>query len=159
MLEENKDVIFRMCSSYARGHEEAEDIFQEVLLNLWKALPGFRNEAAVTTWVYRITLNVCLRARHLAGKKEKRFVKLESLQLQNLEATLAAEPESTGFSDLYACIKKLSDTDKSLILLFLEDLSYKEIATITGITENYVAVKIKRIKSKLLNCLKPAKLC
>lgn len=154
IFKDNKEVLFRICSSYATDHQQAEDIFQEVLLNIWQALPGFRNEAVVTTWVYRIALNVCLRARHNADKNQKRFVKLESVQLQNIEATMTTDTDNTAFAELYTCIKKLDDTDKSLILLFLEDLPYKEIAAITGITENYVAVKIKRIKNKLFTCLK-----
>ncbi len=152
MLQANKEVLFRICNSYAASHAEAEDIFQEVLLNIWKALPTFEEKASINTWVYRICLNVCLRAKTVEAKKQKHFLHLDGISLHNIREPTASQ-DLEAFSELYACIHKLEGTDKSVILLFLEDLSYKEIAGITGLTENHVAVKIKRIRTKLFTCL------
>lgn len=149
ILTQNKDAIFRICRSYAPGRADAEDIFQEVLLNIWKSLPDFRADAAASTWVYRITLNVCLRTKHRRDKQHKPL----SLDGLNFEPP-ADSQHPPDYHLLYDCISLLGDADKAIMLLFLEDLPYKEIAATTGISENLVAVKLKRIKTKLFTCLK-----
>jgi RNA polymerase sigma factor (sigma-70 family) len=153
-FESNKDRIYRICSSYSSGIEDAKDLFQEVLLNLWKSLPSFNNQSDINTWVYRITINICLRAKQFSDKKQKHFVKLESVNIENIEDAIIPNENEKQFLKLSECIKKLEGIEKSIILLYLEDLPYKEIAEVSGLTENHVAVKIKRIKNKLLNCLK-----
>lgn len=153
-VEANKDRMFRICRSYSIDADEAKDLFQEVLLNLWKSLPSFKHQSNIDTWVYRITINVCLRAKQFADKKQKHFVRLEGINFENIEDTIAPSENEKLFQKLFECIKTLEGIDKSIILLHLEDLPYKEIAHIFGLSENHVAVKIKRIKSKLLNCLK-----
>lgn len=151
ILNNNKDAVYRICRAYAADEEQVKDIFQEVMLNVWRALPGFKQQSAVNTWVYRIALNVCMRAKYNTDK-HKVTVRLDSIQWSS--AAIADNSSSPEYKELYACIATLNETDKSLILLFLEDLSYKEISSVTGLTENHVAVKIKRIKSKLFTCLK-----
>jgi RNA polymerase sigma factor (sigma-70 family) len=153
-VEANKDRMFRICRSYSVNADDAKDLFQEVLLNLWKSLPSFKHQSNIDTWVYRVTINVCLRAKQFSDKNQKHFVRLESVNFENLEDTTDTNEKETLFQKLSECIKKLEGTDKSIILLHLEDLPYKDIAQIFGLSENHVAVKIKRIKSKLLNCLK-----
>lgn len=152
ILDKNKESIFRLCKAYTDSHEDAKDLFQEVLINVWKSLPSFQNRSAPGTWVYRIAVNVCLRAKEKDKRRKTIFggdtaVKLEKVQI--------SDAPKTQYQDLYTCIHRLNDTDKSLILLYLEDISYKEISAITGLTENNIAVKILRIKTKLFQCLKP----
>jgi len=154
MVEANKDRMFRICRSYSSDTDDAKDLFQEVLLNLWKSLPSIKDQSYIDTWLYRITINVCLRAKQFADKKQKHFVRFEGIYNENVEATIVPDENEKLFQQLSECIKKLEGIDKSIILLHLEDLPYKEIAHIFGLSENHVAVKIKRIKSKLLNCLK-----
>lgn len=151
ILNSNKDAVYRICRAYAADEEQVKDIFQEVMLNIWRALPGFRQQSAVNTWVYRIALNVCMRAKYNTDK-QKITVRLDSIEWN--EAAIADNNAIPEYKELYACIATLNETDKSLMLLFLEDLSYKDIAAVTGLTENHIAVKIKRIKSKLFTCLK-----
>ena len=117
-------------------------------------MPSFKHQSNIDTWVFRITINVCLRAKQFADKKQKHFVRLGSVNFENVEDTIAQNENEKLFLKLSECIKKLEGTDKSIILLHLEELPYKEIAQIFGLSENHVAVKIKRIKSKLLICLK-----
>lgn len=152
-LEENKHSIYRICKVYASVPLEPEDLFQEVIYNIWKSMPTFRHDSGISTWIYRITLNVCLRSKMRLDRNSKKILSLDSISID-----IAAEPsgdenkrEKTRI--LNDCISKLPDTDKSIILLFLEDLSYKEIAFITGLTENHIAVKMKRIRKKLFDCL------
>lgn len=154
-FESNKDRIFRICTSYAADKDDAKDLFQEVLLNLWKSLPSFKNESSINTWVYRITINICLRAKQFSDRKQKQFIKLEGLDLEDKNETMNTTDKEKQFLKLEECIKKLEGVDRSLILLYLEELPYKEIAQVLGLTENHVAVKIKRIKTKLLTCIKP----
>jgi RNA polymerase sigma-70 factor (ECF subfamily) len=154
ILELNKERLFRICRSYSIDADEAKDLFQEILLNIWKSLPTFKSQSDINTWVYRIALNICLRAREFTEKKEKHFIKLEGIHFENIEEPVSeSKDKELQFLNLFACIQKLPEDEKSLILLYLEELPYKEIAKIFGITENLVSVKIKRIKTKLLTLL------
>ena len=148
LIEQNKAKINRICSVYAKNREDQKDLVQDVLLNIWKALPSFEHRASINTWLYRITLNVCLRSKYEKARKNK--VEIDSIQIEYPQE----ENKDEKYEQLYQCIAQLEETDRSIIVLFLEDLPYKDIAAIAGISENYVAVKIKRIKARLLNCLK-----
>lgn len=117
-------------------------------------MPSFRKEAAMDTWVYRICLNVCMQqALHLNKLRNDR-VEIEGLRIPDQSADLQNNLENKQILErIYQCISNLPDGEKSLILLFLEDLPYKTISEVTGISENYVSVKLSRIKKKLLNCI------
>lgn len=150
-LERNKNSIYRICRVYATIPLEPEDLFQEVVYNIWKSMPAFRHASNIDTWIYRITLNVCLRSKMKLEKGAGRSRRFDCIKFDPV-----AEPDSNleeKSRNLYACIAKLPDTEKSIILMFLEDLPYREIASITGLTENHVAVKMKRIRKKLFDCL------
>lgn len=147
ILTQNKDTLYRICRSYADTSTDTEDIFQEVCVQIWKSLPGFEQRSSVRTWAYRICLNVCMRWKYKLGKEKQRRRRLS----ENYPPADAAGNEQ--INALYACIKKLNEADRGIMVLYLEDLSYKEIAGLIGITENHVAVKIKRIRAKLFNCL------
>jgi RNA polymerase sigma factor (sigma-70 family) len=153
IIEADKNRLFRICRTYANDAEEAKDLFQEALMNIWKALPGFKHESELSTWVYRITINVCLRAREFTYKKEKHFVRLESVKIEPADESTYNKKEEENLIRLRAFIQQLSQPDKTIMLLYLEDIAYKEIAAITGLSENHIAVKVKRIKSKLLTHL------
>ena len=152
ILRANKDTIYRICDVYAGGNYTRDDLFQEVLLEGWNAMPSFRRESSVNTWVYRICLNVCMRYQYRDKKKLKHTVPLNEQQI-----LIAAEEENAQtkerVEELYSCIRKLKASDRAIMVLYLEDLSYREIGAIAGLSENHVAVKVKRIKSRLFNCL------
>jgi len=124
-------------------------LFQEIVLQLWKSFPTFRGESKLSTWMYRIALNTTI-----SGFRKKRITTTElssiSYQLQDIATPLQEEEMKA----LYAAIEKLTDVEKSIVLLYLEDKPYDEIADITGITANYVAVKMNRIKEKLRKLIK-----
>lgn len=147
----NKDKIFRICSSFSDDSEQAKDLSQEVYLNIWKSLDSFQGKSHVNTWVYRITLNICLRAKTNIDKRKKKITNLGGIEFQRFPAQ---KDEEIDFSKLYSCIKTLREFDRTIILLYLEELPYREISEICDISENYVAVKIKRIKEELSTCLK-----
>jgi len=150
-INNNKNKIFRICGAYSGLPQEAEDLFQEVLLNIWISMKSFQKKSSIDTWIYRITLNVCLRSQQKETKRKQTILSTDKTKMETLQFK---SPEKNRYEELYHCIRSLNETDRSLIILFLEDLAYKEIAEITGLTESNIAVKIYRIKSKLFNCLK-----
>lgn len=154
IIEDNRQKILRICLAYTRNKEDQKDLYQEVVLNIWKSLPSFRQEAMIDTWVYRVSLNVCMRFSMKSKKGNNINIAIEGINILDESRDLQMNIENNEkMKQLYECIAKLNDAEKSLVLLFLEDLSYKAISGITGITENHVAVKVSRIKKKLLNCI------
>lgn len=152
-LEEHQHKLLRICSVYAEDEDDTKDLFQEVLVNIWKSMPSFKENSTIGTWMYRITLNVCLRLKTKEIKKQKKMLRMDSLSISNLATEVVTNEQSEKLFRLRKCIKKLNEADKAIVMLYLEELPYKEISSITGINENTIAVKIKRIKTKLLNCI------
>ena len=151
-LDRNKDRIYRMCLGYVNDTEDAKDLFQEVLIQVWRSLPGFKGKASIDTWIYRITVNTCLRIRQQVQKHRERSVRLDGVRFVPDNDQPAYDTDT--LKKLRQCIQQLPEVDKGIVLLYLEELPYKEIADITGLTENHIAVKMKRIKKRLLTCIK-----
>ncbi len=152
-LETSQDKLLRICSSYAKDPDDAKDLFQEVLVNVWRALPNFKANSSLATWMYRITLNVCLRHRANLQRERKRFSRLKSVEIEQIDTENPNRPDEVRLLLLRNCVRNLNNADKAVITLYLESLPYREIANITGLKENTIAVKVKRIKTKLLNCI------
>lgn len=146
-MENNQQRIARVCSVYAEDEEDGKDLYQEVLLQLWKSFATFRGEAQLSTWIYRVCLNTCIRKKY--RQKEARRVHLEDLEW--VAAPEASPDERLDY--LRQCISYLQDADQMLVILYLEDLAYREISDVVGISENHVAVKMKRIREKLFHCI------
>jgi len=146
-IEENQQRIARICSVYAEDEEDSKDLYQEVLLQLWKSFASFRGEAQRSTWTYRVCLNTCIRKKY--RKKREKRVHLEDMEWVSESSVTPDE----RLEYLRQCISRLQDADQMLVVLFLEDVSYREISEIVGISENYVAVKMKRIREKLFHCI------
>lgn len=136
-----KDVIFKVCYVYA-SREELEDYYQEVLIQLWRSLPKFRNESKMSTWIYRISLNTCISY----VRKNKKVNKVSLIDLDFIDNDIE---KKYYIDELYLLINRLNKFEKAIILLWLEDRDYEEIASIVGISKNNVAVKLNRIKEKL----------
>lgn len=134
--------IFRLCMGYVNDEEVAKDLAQETFILVWQQLQKFRNESSISTWIFRIASNNCL--RHL--EKDKRMIKTE-LPLQLKEEK--AEPIEWQIKLLYQYIAELPEIDRIIISLELEDVKQAEIAQITGLSEANIRVKIHRIKEKL----------
>ncbi len=147
IITDNQGIIHKVCSIYCDSEEDRRDLFQEILVQLWKSFPSFRNESKFSTWMYRVALNTAI----TSFKKDKRQPDKTGIPYENLQ--LAVEVYDTSTEDqikmLNSAVSKLTGIEKSIILLFLEDKKYEEIAEITGITQNYVRVKMNRIKKKL----------
>jgi RNA polymerase sigma-70 factor (ECF subfamily) len=143
MIQDNEKIIYKVCSFYVSEQTPMEDLYQESVLNLWKSFPKFRNECSYSTWIYRIVLNTCI--SDLRKGTRRQHIPLV------LSEEIAFEPDSMGeeIRELYQLISSLATFDRAIILLWLEDKSYQEIAGITGLTLGNVATKLKRIKEKL----------
>lgn len=152
-LEQNQQKLLRICSVYAEDNDDKKDLFQEALINIWQAMPSFEKKSSLSTWMFRITLNVCLRLQSRQERKKNRFLKMDSITIENITSEEASNEDHDRLTKLRTCIKKLNDADRAVITLYLEELPYKEISEITGLTENHVAVMVKRIKEKLSNCI------
>lgn len=152
-LEENKEKLLRVCSIYSKDTEDTKDLFQEVLVNIWKSMDTFKGNSSLSTWMFRIALNTSLRFKSKDIKKQNQFVKLDSITIENFGAEETSIGENEKLFSLRKCVKQLNEGDTAVIALYLEGLVYKEISNILGVSENNIAVKIKRIKSKLLNCI------
>jgi len=147
IITENQGIIHKVCSVYCDLDEDRRDLFQEILAQLWKSYPSFRNESKFSTWMYRVALNTAITSfKKDKRKPDKSGISYESLQLAE-EMYDTREEEQIRI--LNKAVSQLSGIEKSIILLFLEDKKYEEIAEITGITQNYVRVKMNRIKKKL----------
>lgn len=153
-LERNKHKIYRICRIYAVNPIEPQDLFQEVVFQIWKAMDSFQGKSSIDTWVYKIAINVCLRSKMKLDKSNLKTDHFESISFTPMEKEIDAF-EQEKFKFLKECISTLNQTDTSLIVLYLDDLPYKEIAIITGLSENHIAVKMKRIRKKLFDCIMP----
>ncbi|WP_298501690.1 sigma-70 family RNA polymerase sigma factor [uncultured Maribacter sp.] len=152
-LEENQDKLYRLCSIYSDNDEDSKDLFQEVLVQIWKSMSSFKGNSSIGTWMFRIALNVCLRFKSKYTKNQNRFIRLDSMTIFNIGSKIVNESNDEKLIALRKCFKKLNDGDKTIVALYLEELTYREISDILGLSENHIAVKIKRIKSKLFNCI------
>ena len=134
--------IFRLCMGYVNDHEIAQDMAQETFIIVWQQLPKFRNEANIGTWIYKIAANNCLRQI----EKQNRFPKAQFPINLSEEKQNNNEPQ---IQFLYKCIAELPEIDRIIISLELEEIKQAEIASIVGLSEANIRVKIHRIKEKL----------
>ncbi|MFC0264384.1 RNA polymerase sigma factor [Fontibacter flavus] len=142
-IKTNHRIIRKVCLVYAKNRDDQEDLFQECLYNAWKAFPKFRHDSKFSTWLYKVALNTAL-YQNRKSKVINNGVSLESIE--NIETD---QQDSDQLSQLYLAIAGLNDIEKSVILLHLEGLSYKEVGEITGFTESNVGARLTRIKEKL----------
>ena len=154
ILEENKDRIYRICKIYAVSPIEPQDLFQEVVFHIWKSYSTFKEKSSINTWIYKIALNVCNRSKMQFERCNSKTTRWESIQFGLSEAP-TEENERMKYKALHDCISYLNDIDKTIVILHLEEFPYKEIAVLTDLTENHIAVKMKRIKNILLDCITP----
>jgi RNA polymerase sigma-70 factor (ECF subfamily) len=148
LIRDNRKIIFKICNSYCPNKIERDDLAQEIVYHLWKSFAHFDPEMKFSTWMYRVALNVAI-SFYRKEKKSKTQVEFsESLVVfeENPDANSEAEH---NLQLLMKFINELREIDKSIMLLYLDEKTYKEIAEITGITESNVATKVNRIKEKL----------
>lgn len=146
---QHKGLIFKIVRAYAVAAPDREDLFQEIVVQVWNSIPAFREESAVSTWIYRISINTAIKW----NRKERKHRVPESLDVTHHLLT-ETHDEDQRLHWLYDEIQQLDKIDRSLSLLLLDGFSYKEMSAILGITESNVGVKINRIKKYLITKIK-----
>ena len=140
-----------MCKAYTNSQEDFEDYYQEVCLQIWRSKDNFREQCKWSTWVYRISLNVCLTLLKKEKKKEQTY--FTSDVLPDVVTTQNRAFENEPLNQLYIAIKQLSELDRAIILLYLEEKPYQEIGEILDTNANNIAVRVGRIKERLKKIL------
>jgi RNA polymerase sigma factor (sigma-70 family) len=151
LLNANQGIIGKVCSIYCNYKEDYEDLFQEITYQAYKGYASFRGDAKFSTWLYRIALNTAI------SSFRKKQPKLDFVADFPSDIIDTSPNNSDDKQQLIYAIKKLNETERAIITLYLDELSYAEIAAIIGISENNVGVKINRIKNKLYNILSHGK--
>ncbi len=143
-------IIIKLCRAYTNSQEDFEDYYQEVCLQIFRSKERFREESKWSTWVYRVSLNVCLTLLKKKKNKSQYFVS-DASPGQETEENYAFSDEALNL--LYDAIRKLSEIDRAVITLYLEERPYKEIAEIIGTSPNNIGVRVTRIKTRLKKIL------
>lgn len=152
-FQEHQNIIHKVCRIYTNNQEAHNDLFQEITIQLWKAYPKFRGDSKLSTWMYRIGLNTAI----TLYRRSKRSIKTQDFDniLFRIESTKYDDTEEKQLKLMYEAIHHLSDIEKGLIFLYLEDKNYREISETLGISEVNARVKMNRIKTRLKKILNP----
>lgn len=145
VVEEYGAVIARICFSYATDADDLKDLRQDIMINIWKGLKSFRGESSLSTWIYRVALNTCVSTVRKRSRRPSTIPLEASPDFPDEQETETRERIET----LHSLISSLSPLDKAVVTMWLDERKYEEIAEVTGISRNNVAVRINRIKQKL----------
>lgn len=148
LIQEHRKIIFKICNSYCKNHDDRDDLGQEIVYQLWKSYESFNSEYKFSTWMYRVALNVAI-SFYRKGKKSGDTISIDEHLIEISDPGNVNEESSENFNLLQKFITELKELDRALMILYLEDNNYKEIADILGISETNVATKISRIKEKI----------
>lgn len=143
MVRAHKETIYTVCYMFSNDSDEVNDLFQEVLINLWSGIEQFRGESKVDTWIYRVSLNTCISWER---KKKLRATVPLTMDINLFEDK---DEDTRQIQMLYKRIHQLKPFDRAIVLLWLENMSYEEIAAVVGITVKNVSVRLYRIKEQL----------
>lgn len=148
---ESQGIIHKVCRMYCNDDEHRKDLFQEILIQLWKSYTSFRGDSKFSTWMYRVAINVAIQDFRKTKKKQSLFSSAEIFK------DISEEKTDTIYDDnlkqMHMAITRLNKVEKAIMMLHLDEKSNEEIAEIIGITQNYVRVKMNRIKVKLKKTL------
>jgi RNA polymerase sigma-70 factor (ECF subfamily) len=145
IINDNQLTIMRICRTYGKGLMEAQDLFQEVMANLWKGFSSFRGDSSRATWIYRVTLYTCMQYY----RKQKRQTELNK-EIPNPQTIIEDDDQKDDqIHALRSAIRHLAEIDRAIMILYLEEHSYAEIGNILGLSESNIGVRITRAKQKI----------
>ena len=147
LIKDNQGLIIKISRMYTHSQEDEKDLFQEIVLQLWRSYGSFKGNSKITTWMYRIALNTAI----TLFRKKSRSIKTDELQDFHYKKETEEDDseQAQQISTLYSIIKMLPDTERAIVMMYLDDLPYKEIAANLGITEGNARVKMNRLKKTL----------
>ena len=156
LINENRNRILRVCRVYSWNSADQDDLYQEILFQIWRGLPALKEKQFANTWLYRVAINTAFSFVRKRASGSDRVVHFEQADLTRTIESRQTTEESTDdrIAILYTAIYKLDPLEKALITLFLEDFTYEQIAEATGITANNVGVMLHRAKKKLSSLMK-----
>lgn len=143
LVGEHKSTIYTVCYMFSKDEDEVNDLFQEILINLWRGIDSFKGDAKVSSWIYRVSLNTCISA----DRKKKR-AHAERLDM-NIDLYEDNDADTKQIQMLHKRIHRLRPFDRAIVLLWLEGIPYDEIGAIVGISAKYVSVRLSRIREEL----------
>jgi RNA polymerase sigma-70 factor (ECF subfamily) len=147
VLRANQGILVKVCTMYCSDFEAQRDLYQEIVLQLWRSFPTFRKQAKLSTWMYQVALNTAI-TDYRRSRKQGQRVEL-SEQFTQIPETSSTVERQEKLQWLYRAVETLSDAEKAIVMLYLDEKSYDEIAEIVGITPGNVRVKMHRIQEKL----------
>jgi len=145
LLEEHRGIIWKICRMYHRDEADQQDLYQEIVLRIWQALPGFRGDSQLSTWIYRVALNMAISG----FRKQKKQLQYGKINADALCIAETDDDKQETINLMYKAINGLTDIEKAIVLLHLDQQPNEEIANIMGITQNNLRVKMSRIRERL----------
>jgi RNA polymerase sigma-70 factor (ECF subfamily) len=146
LIKENEKLIYKIARLYTNNTQDQDDLFQEIVIQIWKAFKKFKNHSKISTWVYRIAMNTAITGL----RKRKKYISVIPINRTALNySEIQSDEQKDKLEFLYQCIKELNELDKGIILLYLEHKSYNEIADAIGLSETNVGTRMSRIKQKI----------
>ena len=146
-IKQHEPLLYKVCHTYAYTEADREDLFQEIVIQVWKAYPHFKGDAKFSTWMYRVAINTAINGLR------KRKISVTSHEPEKLSADVSddnrSQEEEEQFQQLYKAIEQLNQVEKAIVMLYMEDYSYAEMEEILGIGQGNLRVKMNRIKDKL----------
>ncbi|MFN0201972.1 MAG: RNA polymerase sigma factor [Bacteroidia bacterium] len=153
IISKNQGIIHKVCNMYCNDVDDRKDLFQEIVIQLWKSYNTFRGDAKFTTWIYRVALNIAISAYRKESRRPEK-TDLEDISFKIAEEVQDPEKEAK-FRLLEDSIKQLSEIERAIVMMYLDEYSSEEIAETVGITSNNVRVRMNRIKEKLRKMMTP----
>lgn len=147
ILEQHKGILFKVARTYCRDEDDRQDLIQEIMIQIWQSLHKYNDKFQITTWLYRISLNVAISHYRKSKVRNDKFITLKE-DFTQIEAADSGEKEQL-LLQLERFVSELKEMDKALMLLYLENKNHNEISEILGITVSNVSTKVGRIKEKL----------
>jgi RNA polymerase sigma-70 factor (ECF subfamily) len=153
-LDEHAGLLFKVVRSFTDGPPDSDDLLQEILLQVWLSLPSYRAEAKATTWLYRVALNTALAWKRREMKHRRAAFPIELELVDRGAAPKDVHAQHERIAQLYEAVRALPLADRALVLLYLDGLSYRDMAEVVGISESNVGVRLNRIKKVLSDNVK-----
>lgn len=153
LVNKHKGLIFKVCNLYVHNREDRKDLFQEILIQLWKSFHNFQNKSTITTWIYRVALNTAISY----FRKESKRPRSHSLSEISVDIPDFQDDTTEQSIQMHEAILQLSEIERAIIFLYFEEKTYEEMAELLGIDTNHLGVKLNRIKQKISKIVKENK--